>query len=351
MVDVVGVERVEQIAMMTDPVERNYQITQSYYELSEALRRVLGDPKNANWSTFAAWASCTAGRSIREEDLPKWGHRLIQGDALVQRHLGGVLSFVLKTTGFDLDLLDNVTEILTQVSAQVADGNRKVYAELGPLFARFVAAAGDANLLQVFFGGLRTGPVEAEGQDLLRLAFQNYLDAKSAGDPKQKAELMLLGNCRIGLHEQTRLQPNIKAAVDEPVAELLTDVVLRPLSARLALRVLGVFGVRRAAVYAVAEAQWEGLATRYAMNLALPEGDEIALGGDHIRWPSPTAPELEHVENSELRQLLARFDDNLQKLRREGAQNWTSLQDRMGYIVELFRSQQQYAKFFTPPPR
>jgi hypothetical protein len=57
------------------------------------------------------------------------------------------------------------------------------------------------------------------------------------------------------------------------------------------------------------------------------------------------------LDNPELQALLARFDDNLSRLRDVGAENWTDLRDRMGYIVELFRSQQQNPDLFDNPPQ
>jgi hypothetical protein len=60
---------VEAIARRRDPVIRNLQITQCYHELSTAIATRLG--LNANWCTFATWASKQAGQSIRKEDLAR----------------------------------------------------------------------------------------------------------------------------------------------------------------------------------------------------------------------------------------------------------------------------------------
>ena len=65
--DELPVEKIDAIASLTEPVLRNLQITQCYYELSKAFasRMNLG----ANWCTFATWASKQAGQTIRREDL------------------------------------------------------------------------------------------------------------------------------------------------------------------------------------------------------------------------------------------------------------------------------------------
>jgi len=103
------------IAQLQDGALRNLLITQRYHDLSLALTETIG-PGNVNWSTFATWASKTAGLSIRNEEVPPF----VAG--LAQEHLF---------------LLDPVKDTLGQVSQQIAVGNRKVYAELTPLFAKF----------------------------------------------------------------------------------------------------------------------------------------------------------------------------------------------------------------------
>ena len=47
----------------------------------------------------------------------------------------------------------------------------------------------------------------------------SYYAALSEPDEKARAELMLLANLEIGFHEQTRLQPQIRDAMDAPIYE------------------------------------------------------------------------------------------------------------------------------------
>jgi hypothetical protein len=61
------IEEVDRIAGLENPVIRNLQITQCYYEISQSMARLGG--YSANWCTFAAWASKQAGQTIRREDL------------------------------------------------------------------------------------------------------------------------------------------------------------------------------------------------------------------------------------------------------------------------------------------
>ena len=60
-------DQIERIARPGDPILRNLQITQCYYEISRAVAGFTGFC--ANWCTFAAWASKQAGQTIRQEDL------------------------------------------------------------------------------------------------------------------------------------------------------------------------------------------------------------------------------------------------------------------------------------------
>ena len=350
----ISLQQVEQIVDMTNATERNYQITQSYHDFSKALATALGDQTNANWSTFACWASKTAGESIRSEELPKVVKELFAVERKIHHRVGWLFSALYRITGTDLNPVDDAARAAAEVSRQVGDGNRKVYAELGPVFARFIAALeqpGDRveDALAEFTRPLRPGATEEDGQELLHKAFTHYDEARRTADEKAKAELMLLGNCLIGLHEQTRLQPNIKGAVDAPVKGLLADGIAEQWPARVAFALFGFVGINHKRLLGVADSEWEKLVTRYAMDLSLPGGNEIALGGDEIKWPTKVPESLRDLKNPELIGLLQRFDDNIQVLRSKGADNWTDLNDRMGYIVELFRSQQQDQALFGPP--
>jgi len=96
-----------------------------------------------------------------------------------------------------------------------------VFAEIGREFARFMATvpvdAGDDSLaFLAFAAGLRPGP-PPDGQDYLREAFAHYQRQRLESDASAQAAWILLANLKIGLHEQTRLQPQIVAAVNAPI--------------------------------------------------------------------------------------------------------------------------------------
>src|ERR1700734_1685240 len=89
------------IAALQDGAVRNLLITQRSHDLSQGLVETLG-PGNVNWSTFATWASKTAGLSIRNEEVPP---------------------FVAELAGERLFLLGPVTERLGAVRGSIPRPN------------------------------------------------------------------------------------------------------------------------------------------------------------------------------------------------------------------------------------
>jgi hypothetical protein len=349
-----SLDEVGRIADEADPVLRNFRITQCYHDLSAALARMI-DADNANWSTFATWASLTAGISIRDEELPRVVVELLRDEERLRPRLGRFNAWVYRLAGLKkVDVPEQAREAIRTVSREVAEGNRRVFAELGPLFVRFVEVMASPGAertlrLEAFLAGLRTGPSEGEGQDPLRRAFSSYAEAARESDPARRAQLILLANCLIGLHEQTRLQDDIEAALNAPVAAFVTEGVGRLLVVRLAFVLLWPFGVRRARVRAVIQGEWQRVATRYSLRLSLPGGRALPLGGDSIPWPTHVPEALRTLRLPELVALVQRFDEDTQRLRTRGAENWSRLSDRMGFICELFRATQQTGSLFDPP--
>ena len=140
------VAEVERIAALTDPVVRNLQITQCYWELSRAFAaRTGGEP--ANWCTFATWASKQAGQTIRKEDLARTFERLFaQSSRVTSARDAAVASMAeLSAERGPQPIRDAIWKALEPSSAfdrasdAVARGNRKVFEEIGPEFARLLA--------------------------------------------------------------------------------------------------------------------------------------------------------------------------------------------------------------------
>jgi hypothetical protein len=337
------------VGLESDPVRRNLLITQCYHDLSAALARRLG-AEHANWCTFATWASRTAGRFIRDEEVPAAFREVLAGSTHVDRGIeraNRALARVNADASIPKDIvLDIARRIVHEVGELITAGNLAVFSELGPVFSRAIAAldedADGAALLRVG-ATLTEGPSERGGQTRLRLALNDYAKARTEPDPHRKAELMLLANARIGRHEQIRLQPFIASSIDAPIRLAFldpADEAARRLPRGLQTLCRGALRVALREAAKEAERHWEELCTRELMTLELP-GETLVLGR---QLPAPKGgplypPLLDPVDDP----------DTLDFLRRNGADrpvsvsaavNWTELADRMRYIVDLFRSRQ-----------
>jgi hypothetical protein len=353
---------VEAICRQAEPVARNRDITRAYHALSAGVAGRTGPA--ANWCTFATWASRQAGQTIRGEDLA----RAIEAELGGAGEIGDALARVgehLRAVGRVADraaLVAAVRELVSPVraaeraSAAVARGNLKVFAEIGRLFARFTSAldaAGDA--VAPVTAELQPGP-PPDGQDLLRDAFAGYGRAIAATDPSARAEQVLLANLRIGLHEQTRLQPDIADALDAPVADP------RQVKAGLLARLLGVAsrrGRRRRGddaggplddavghLVSATRRRLRRVLTEHLMTLDLP-GGRVRLGVDVV---GTCPPHLLTPRDPDLCALLARVDPAPGTTLGSGARDWADLPQRMHFITELFRTRQDDARLLQPPP-
>ena len=307
-----GVEEVEQIAGLPDPVIRNLQITECYSRLAAA---VTAD--GANWCTFATWASRQAGRTIRGEDMlqtaqARPGARC--GAAAPARHVlarGRAPRVVQPRVARWAAASGACTRRLTHfrlASDAVARGNRKVFAEIGLEFARYLALDFDAFM---------AGCTDPE----LRQAFTHLEAGRTAGE----AELIVLANLEIGLHEQTRLQPQIREALDAALASeqgLLKRILGWPLQRRLTR-------FTREAI------------TRSLMVLSLP-GTTLFLGRNLVM-----AMPASH--NAELVALLGRYEPVPPAPDDCGARDWSLLDQRMHYIAHLFRGFHDRRELATAP--
>lgn len=337
---------IERIASISDPVLRNLWITQRYHDLSKGLADVV-QPKNLNWSSFACWASLTAGISIRNRELPQL---LITTFHKEHRIAGWTLRLLGRFGNLSEPVLEVARGVLAEVSAEVAAGNLKVFHELAPLFAKFVDLSNQDGALSpaalVDRLELRAGSVEQGGQDLLRKAFTSYAKTRAETDRKKQAQLVLFGNCLIGLHEQTRLQEHIQGALEAPIDKLLFDrlrpATETPVVGRWLTVPINLFSAH-------VKRDWDKILTRYAMNLSLPNGQEISLHNDVPSRAQVFPDDLRNLDDADLVELLGRFDPHLDTLILSGANNWADLNDRMGFIVDLFRSRQQDLTLFGPP--
>jgi hypothetical protein len=354
---------VQRISAMSDPAARNRYITQTYHELAVAVARLL--PGGANWCAVATWASRQAGQTIRREDLRRAFERLLHDSAAVEAATGELAAGAggpesLAGAAQALREVVSPAAAFARTADAVARGNRKVFAEIGLAFAHFLALFDDgppkAAALAAFYDTLRPGD-PPDGQGLLRRAFAHYLAALDASG-KERAELLLLANLEVGFHEQTRLQPEIRAALDAPIYEpaalrrRLLDELFPDPAARLRLAVLRLGGEAAPLLAArdrlADEAQRLGrqAITAALMTLELPRGRVLRLGRD---LTAAYPPVLRTLDNADLRALLAGVDTTPDSPRGTGGRDWSELPGRMHFIADLFRAYHEDGSLYDPP--
>lgn len=364
------VDDVARIAAIADGTQRNLAITRCYYDLSHAVTARTGTC--ANWCTFATWASRQAGQTIRMEDLKQ-----ALDDLLAQPNPFSVaverLTLLLKQLGSDFSLDELRIEIrkalrmlpvFEHTSQAVARGNVKVFAEIGKEFARFLHlflddAAPDPEKLERFLDGLTPGD-PPDGQEYLRQAFTHLYAAFFETDAERKAQLILLANIEMGFHEQTRLQPEIQAALDSPYVDgrQIVDgliAVMFPTGALLIksrawlMRILRRVTPLDLAAQVLANSMRTALRsaiTDAMMTISLSDGLRLRLAKD-LQGEYPLA--LRQVRMPQLLAMLKKVDPTPDNLRGSGAADWAYLPERLHYIADMFRLYQESPNLLLPP--
>jgi hypothetical protein len=356
-------EAVRRTIGIADPAVRNLWITQSYADLAHRLLDLLGTDQT--WCTFAIWASNTAGVTIRGEELP---HIVATVLPEVEDHLDATLAIVAANTSWlrrlgvarpvDRSHLEHVvTQAIGQVSQFIANGNTLVFAELAPLFVRFVRAVEadgvpddghDGDAIDRWLDELAI-PTLADAH-LVRTAFRQYAAAAATSDPKQRSQHVLTANVAAVLHEQQRLQDDIEAALDAGIVDLgavLDRLLPRAVPRRVRARIDRDVHDRAGAHI---EPVWRRVTTHLLMTLIVPGAvlrldRDVPSLADGERFP----PSLRDLALPELRELLEQWDATGGTGHGSGAHDWSDLRQRMTYIVNLFRSRQQHLTLTVPP--
>ena len=358
-------DEIDRIARLSNPILRNLQITQCYYEISQSVAGFTGD--SANWCTFATWASKQAGQTIRQEDLIRTFEERFYLSDKISAALEGIASN-LRRIGARLHTevprkamlrAINPGAAFARAGDAVARGNKKVFEEIGREFARFLEFFGEQTHFEPdktarFFAGLRAGE-PPEGQRLLSQAFTSYCEARFQNG-QEKAELMLLANLSAGFHEQIRLQPEIVQALNAAIdnaAELkrnLMTVLLPDLYVRAREKVLrGQMTYVNAAFARLIEevnSLIRQVITDHLMTLHLAGAEVLRLGRD-LQGAFPQ--ELGEIRNPKLREMLERIDITLNSLVESGAKDWADFTDRMHFIADFFRVYQERQQLFEAP--
>lgn len=389
------------------PILRNLLISQGYHELSDGFATTFGR-ENITWFTFASWSSKVVGQFLQNEELPGVLRLWLDGSGSAAERMARLntqlLSMHVAAGEAHKRALDEAIRCaVNDMRMYLACGNTEVFGELAPVFGRFIKdfsadSKPDQAKLENHLTGLQSGPAKPDqvavdpqtrrltlisrgGQDLLKDALRNYYEAKFERNLKRRAELILFANANIGLHEQTRLQTYIAGALNAPIAntlinsthdalaEVLDEDLFGPASLVLVDRLLKPLSVQLQEVF-------HRFATEFMMTLKLPDGT-LRLGRDLPASPGEPLfpPALETLHDSKLAQLFSKYNalaqrnDPLWGLRKlqegaedllerfgiepqvalgTGADDWVSLDQRMRYILELFRSRQQNQRLLAP---
>lgn len=359
------VEEIDRIAQHGDPIVRNLEITQCYYEISQCVAARIGS--SANWCTFATWASKQAGQTIRQEDLLRAFEERFALSAEVSAALERI-SRHFETIGARLrakayraailQLLDPAAAI-ARAADSVARGNKKVFEEIGREFARFLGVVGDdtgidRQKIAHFCATLRPGDPPF-GQRFLAEAFTAYGEARFQTGPEQE-QTILLANLCAGFHEQIRLQPEIAEALNAALgtAEDLKLDLLTSLApgfnrrSRWSVRLDQNSDLERvlAGLIEAANRLIRQVVTDHLMTLHLPGNEALRLGRD---VPNKFPEDLAQISNPRLQEMLARVDLTPDSLRGSGAEDWANFPDRMHFIADFFRVYQMRQQLFEAP--
>ena len=348
---------VNRIVAIANPVIRNLNITECYARLAAAFAAYSRGP-GSNWCTYATWASRQAGETIRGEDvLDDVQRQLSEGrwllhplQTLWRRLLRLGLLQPETRVGRLIAELHTPFDAVSRASDAVARGNLEVFSEIGLEFARRLEPN---EPLERFLEGLSQGE-PPDGQRLLRLAFAHYEQQRAESDPKAHAELGVLANLEIGLHEQTRLQKQIGEALNAPLVAQ-EELGLRALVSVLpsaenwwrAVRrpAVAVFGAFASALQRTSTRLARELITESFMVLSLP-GRVLDLGTNLVDvFPDV----LREPVNAELIELVAQFEPVPPKPDDCGAYDWSDLHQRMHYISHLFRAFHLDEALTSPP--
>jgi hypothetical protein len=333
---------------------RNRRITLAYGDLSVRLADLLAGPdgeRQGNWCTFATWSSKTIGTLIEDgPDTPLTDRIRARTERypLLERALVGA-AHGLRQRGEGASY------------RSLAAGNRYVFLEIGLAAAVFLErfehlAAEPREKRQgvdgewdQYWGEVKTildeelgrlDPswllTESPDQEALRLGLFQYHCALYEQDTCMQAQLVLAGNLLLGAYEQQRVDGYVAASL--------------ALFSRRAMRNL--VRVRTGVLDGWARLPSAGFARLMTLGMALTTPDEHLRVCRPLPAPpgGPTVPlDLQQITYPLLQALLTRWDLSQESTGGRGVRNWASLDERMNYIANLFRSRQQHQCLFDDP--
>jgi len=359
MSDSTSQQRIAEVAAIEDAALRNLWITQTYHELALAMKPNMAG--NATWLSFAVWASRTVGKTLREEEIPKWMREALADAEHFQDNLKaprwmralGLARFLDEHTPIGM-----MEQVLREMSRWLGVGNVLVFAELAPIYSQFAKRfppdqPRDDNAFTTF---LAESKIEGTEDERLAVhdAFMLYYASQYEKDKNLRAQMVLTANISAVLHEQKRLQPHITGSMDATIQVIARGLFLTSLGA-FVHRTIGklIPAIDRATRNISDEVLkvWEHTITKLMMSLETPNGPDLDLSDDVPALPGQHLfpGELSEIDFTPLQVALQTWDKTQGTGRGSAAADWRDLSDRMCFVVNLFRSRQLEESLLTPP--
>lgn len=320
--------QIKDALLIKDPAEANWAVTLAHRALALRLKRVTGEEAGANFHAWAVWGSQKAGTTIRQEDLESalidarkisgivggivgcacawvvmgwvgwpsmggmWGVLLVVGVAL-GAWIGAIVGGQIARSS------------RKRAAALILGGNKLVLEDIGLQSAKFIGEfEANGRISEHFFEGLRAGPAEKGGQDLLISAFKLYAQAAKStreGRAMDAQQACYHANLCAILHEHIKLQPYIEGSMPWIVRRCVTQRMMTYEVGSLRLAV--------------------GQAVPSLDGLSFPESLGV-LGDPGLRALITGPGGWSEVPSSPAG---------------SGAEDWSKIAQRMRYIVNLFR--------------
>ena len=308
-----------------DRAERNEQVTQQYFDLSTAMSGIVGDD-NANWATFAVWASDEIGRNLDGTT----------GIALGEAAFGDPRFWLSKGNSMLISDIGPGFQYFTQTFAN--GQNRDMTFE--QFWSNFEQAFAGRNISYLPGGS-------GDPENDMKNAFKAYYEAmqlhdqeQAATDPAQRAELadrrgdlMLYANTLVGLQEQEIVQSDIEHGMDTAVGVNLWGLA----SGWIDFHLPGADGTGE---------------RRIDTDQDMPvEDNRVDPAGTTFTTVDGQTIQLDQALRERLNGLPGDIDGDGDEydIGNSGTDHWEGYGERMGSIYHLFANFQQYEAIFADP--